>query len=723
MLKRRDPVADPGHQRRVFNIRLLVMALFGALLFGGAVFRLVELQVVDHHDYAQAARDNRIRITPVAPPRGLIYSRNGQLLAENVPSYNLVMVPDDVKDLHKTVTALTSLLHITHDELHRFHLSLRSSPPYRAVPLLTQMTPRQLARFAVERYRFPGVRVQARLVRRYPYGPLTVDSVGYVGRINAKELGQLNADNYAGTDYFGKTWLEGAFESRLHGKVGYRVYRADAAGRPLATLKYHLPTPGSDLVLTLDKGLQQVAQKAMKGKQGAVVVMNPRDGAILALVSSPSFNPNAFVNGISESKYRALLDNPAKPLWNRALEAGYAPGSTIKPYIALGALNDGVVTPSQQIFAGPYFIIPNDPTKHRFWDWTPNGHGWTDLEKAIEQSVDTYFYPVALKMRIARIDKTLAQFGLGSDPLPDLSGVVSGLLPTPNWKRRVMGQPWYPGDTVVMGIGQGYLQVSPLQLAKAVSIIAMRGHGYAPHLIRAWYDPETHRFHPMKPKPLPIVHLKNPRFWSDVIAGMHEVTASPQGTAYASFSGFPYPVAGKTGTAQLFSNNPSTNPFKRRAKVPYNLRDNNLFESFTPVDHPQLTVVVVVEHTGVRIGAASRVARKVMTYWYAHRDQIAQPLKQLTLHSQAPHKSIEPESAVTKVSHPPGKRLVVVVRSGDTLWHLTHQYRVSAKELARWNPGFNVKRPLAIGQKLVIWMRYPAPKDAAVSGTRPDGQG
>lgn len=650
MLGRRSPIADAGQQRRVFRLRVVVLAVVVVAMLGVAVYRLGELQIQDHRNYAQAARANRVRVVPVAPPRGLIYSRDGKLLAQNMPSYALEIIPADVPDLAKTVRQLTRLLGISPREVHRFEQLRRASPSYRAVPLLSQLDPHQVARFAVESFRFPGVHIQAHLVRYYPYGRLTTDSVGYVGRINAPELKKVNATNYAGTDYFGKGGLELAFQQYLHGKVGYKVVKVDAVGRPLKTVQSQLPVPGRDMVLTLDMGLQRVAQKAMKGKAGVVVAMNPRNGAVLALVSNPSFNPNWFVNGISEKRYRKLLDNPHKPLWNRAVEASYAPGSTIKPFIALGALQAHVITPQQKIYAGPYYMIPG--THHKFWDWDPYGQGWTDLKKAIARSVDTYFYPVAYKMGIQAIDRTLAKFGFGQMPMPGLPGESAGLLPTPKWKKHNLGRPWYPGDTVVMGIGQGYLQVTPLQLAKAVSIIAMRGHGYQPHLLRAWRDSPNGRLHLVKPQALPVVHFRR-SYWRDVIAGMRAEAESPHGTSYWPFRGFPLPVAGKTGTAQVFTS--PGNPFTKHGKIPYRLRNNALFEGFTPIKKPQLVVVVVVEHSKTMLGPAASVARKVMEYWRTHQSQISQPLSQIKFSPMKPHKS----------SQSSGQKLVAHDRATD----------------------------------------------------------
>lgn len=629
-MKRRDPLADPATQKRLFNYRTLVTAFAVILLFVAAITRLVQLQIFDHQGYAQAARQNRVRVQPIPPPRGLIYSRSGQLLAENVPSYTLAVIPDEVHHLAATLKALGKIVRLTPEDLRSFKALRTVTPGYRAIPLATHLDQKDLARFAVDRYRFPGVEIESRLRRYYPYANLTADTVGYVGRISESDLKHVDASAYAGTVYFGKSGLELADQARLHGQPGYKVMEVDANGQPVGTLKRERPHPGDDLILTLDMGLQQVAQQAMKGKRGAVVVMDPRTGAILAAVSNPAYDPNWFVDGISSRRYRTLVGDPGNPLWNRAFAASYAPGSTIKPFIALAGLNDRVIQPQTKVFSGPYYIIPGDKTQHRFWDWTPYGHGWTDLTKAIAQSVDTYFYPLAYQLGIHRIDDMLGRFGFGKPPPLHLPGVAAGVLPSPAWKQRTQGHPWYPGDTVLMGIGQGYLQVTPLQLASAVSEIAMRGHADRPHLLRAIRNPVDGRTEAVKPQPLPAITLKRPAYWQNVIAGMQAVIDSPAGTAYREFHSFPLPVAGKTGTAQVFAN--PKNPFQqKRRHIPYRLRDNALFEAFTPVDHPELAVVVIVEHAGDRLGPASTVTRKIMDYWLAHRRAIEHPGTPVTL--------------------------------------------------------------------------------------------
>lgn len=628
-MKRRDPLADPASQKRLFNYRTLITALAVILLFMAAIARLVQLQIFDHKNYAQAARENRVRVQPIPPPRGLIYSRSGQLLAENVPSYTLAVIPDETHDLSSTLKALAKIVTLSPEDLRSFKALRSITPGYREIPLVTHLSQATVARFAVNRYRFPGVEIQSRLRRYYPYAALTAETIGYVGRISESDLKHVNASDYAGTVYFGKNGLELTDQSRLHGHPGYKVIEVDADGQPVDTLKRQLPTPGVDLILTLDMGLQRVAQQAMQGKRGAVVVMNPRSGAILAAVSNPAYDPNWFVDGISSQRYRKLVDDPGNPLWNRAFAASYAPGSMIKPFIALAGLNARIIKPQTEVFSGPYYIIPGDKTRHKFWDWTPYGHGWTNLTKAIAQSVDTYFYPLAYQLGIQRIDNMLSHFGFGQRPPLGVPGVAAGVLPSPAWKRRTQGQPWYPGDTVLMGIGQGYLQVTPLQLATAVSEIAMRGHASRPHLLRAIRNPVDGRIETLPSQPLPAITLKHEAYWGDVIAGMQAVVDSSAGTAYREFHGFPLPVAGKTGTAQVYAN--PKNPFLKRLHIPYRLRDNALFEAFTPVKHPELVVVVIVEHAGDRLGPASGVTRKIMNYWLAHRQAIEHPVAPLSL--------------------------------------------------------------------------------------------
>lgn len=622
-MKRRDPLANPSNQRRLFNYRTLITALAVILLFAAAIARLVQLQILDHRHYAQAARQNRVRLQPVPPPRGLMYSRSGQLLAENRPSYTLAVIPDEVPHLAATLKALGKIIPLSEDDLHSFKALKAITPAYQAIPLATNLSQKTIACFAVNRYHFPGVVIQSRLRRYYPYANLTADTVGYVGRISGANLKHVDANDYAGTVYFGKNGLELSDQSELHGHPGYKIMEVNAGGQPLGTLQSRLPAPGTDLILTLDMGLQRIAQNAMKGKRGAVVVMNPRTGGLLAAVSNPAYNPNWFVDGISSRRYHQLVNDPGKPLWNRAFDASYAPGSTIKPFIALAGLNDGIIKPKTKIFAGPYYVIPGDKSKHKFWDWTPNGHGRTNLTKAIAQSVDTYFYPLAYKLGIHRIDKMLDKFGFGQRPPLNIPGVADGVLPSPKWKQHTHGEHWYPGDTVLMGIGQGYLQVTPLQLAIAVSEIAMRGHAKQPHLIRAIRNPMSGKIHNIKPSDLPVIRLKRQAYWHDVITGMHAVVNSPRGTAYSEFRGFPLPVAGKTGTAQVFAN--PKNPFEKQRHIPYRLRDNALFEAFTPIKHPELVVVVVVEHAGDHLGPASGVTRKIMNYWLSHRNTVENP--------------------------------------------------------------------------------------------------
>lgn len=626
-------IGDKG--KRLYRRRLtIVVAIIGCLLILLAA-RLVQLQIGEHHRYAIAARANRIRIEPVAPARGLIYDRGGRLLAENVPGYTLEVVPDEAHHLQKTLKALQKLLPIHARQIKRFNALVKATPSFDPVPLLTNLDAREVARIAVNSYRFPGVELHTRLQRHYPHGDLTADSTGYVGRISAAELHHVNAAAYADTIYFGKRGIELKYQNILHGQPGYRIVEVDAAGRPVKILRFHKATPGDDLILTLDLGMQKVAAKALEGQRGAVVVLNAHTGSILALVSSPSFNANWFINGISTARFQTLLKNPGKPLWNRAVASGYATGSCIKPFIALAGLNDGVITNSQTIYSGPYYVIPDDPTKHKFWDWQPWGHGWTDLRKAIAQSVDTYFYPLAYKLGIHRMDNMLRKFGFGQCTHIDLPNATCGLLPSPEWKRKTLGEPWYPGDTVVMGIGQGYLQVSMVQLAEATARLATRGHSAAPHLLRAILPPGHSKAIPIRIHKLPTIRVRSPQYWNDVIAGMRAVVTSPEGTAHRTFKGFPYPVAGKTGTAQVV--NVAGDPFKEKGKIPYRMKSNALFEAFTPVRNPQIVAVAIVEHAGMTLGPASTIVRKLFSYWYKHHQAFAQTVpnrSQLQLSNQ-----------------------------------------------------------------------------------------
>ena len=616
---RRESLKDPIRERRQFVWRAVAAALVVLALFFGVLSRLVDLQVLQHARFSGLAHDNRVHIVALPPPRGLIYDRHGVLLAENVPSYSLDVTPEQVPDMDGTLQALKQIVALSDDDIRRFKTEVRGRWPFKSITLRFNLTPEEVARFAVQRYRFPGVDIEARLRRYYPFGGSMVDAVGYVGRIDLKELQSVDARNYEGTSHFGKTGIERYYEDRLHGKVGYDQVEVNARGRQIRVLSHHPPVPGEDLVLSLDAGLQQLTEKALQGREGAAVAIDPRTGGVLALVSSPSYDPNWFVDGISNARYETLRNNWRRPLFNRALAGQYPPGSTIKPFMALAGMQNGIVTPDQQVYAGPYWQIPGDPAQRRYRDWKSGGHGLTDVTKAITESADTYFYQLAFRLGIDNMHTFLTEFGLGQPTGIDTTGALSGLLPSPQWKRRVRGQVWYPGNTVVAGIGQGFMLTTPLQLASATATLSMRGEGFRPRLLRAARDPLSGAIVEAPATPLAPVKLRSSAYWNSVITGMTHVTQQRDGTAWLAFRGFPYVVAGKTGTAQVTSQRYSDEADE--SKIPYKLRDNGLFIAFAPADHPLIAVAIMVEHGGGGSHSAAPIAREMIGYYLDHNTE------------------------------------------------------------------------------------------------------
>ena len=629
---RRESLKDPIRERRQFVWRAVVAALIVLGLYVGVLSRLVDLQVLQHARYSGMAHDNRVHIVALPPPRGLIYDRHGVLLAENVPSYSLDVTPEQVPDMDRTLQALKQVVALSDADIRRFKSEVRGKWPFKSITLRFNLTPEEVARFAVQRYRFPGVDIKARLRRYYPFGGAMVDAVGYVGRIDLKELQSVDAQNYEGTSHFGKTGIERYYESRLHGKVGYDQIEVNARGRQIRVLSHHPPVPGEDLVLSLDAGLQELTLKALAGREGAAVAIDPRTGGVLALVSSPSYDPNWFVDGISSARYNSLRTNWRRPLFNRALAGQYAPGSTIKPFMALAGMQNGIVTPDQKIYAGPYWLIPGDPARRKYRDWKYDGHGQTDVAKAITESADTYFYQLAFRLGIDNMHAFLSQFRLGQPPGIDTIGARSGLLPSPQWKRRTRGQVWYPGNTVVAGIGQGFMLTTPLQLASATATLSMRGEGLRPRLLRAARDPLSGAISAMPSTALTPVKLRSRAYWDSVITGMRQVTQKRDGTAWLTFRGFPYVVAGKTGTAQVTSLFYSDQTDE--STIPYKLRDNGLFIAFAPADHPLIAVAVIVEHGGGGSHSAAPIARQMIGYYLDHNTVSRQG--RLVLKSDAP---------------------------------------------------------------------------------------
>lgn len=593
----------------------LVVVVLACVLVG----RLVYLQVLSYQRYATLSRNNRISVIPIPPVRGLIFDRYGTVLAQNFPTYTLEITPDHVPSMHKLLAKLRKLIEITPTDLKRFRTLLHEQPGFESIPLRTRLTEEEAARVAVNRYDLQGAELKARLQRYYPLGPLMVDVVGYVGRISERDLKHIDTAAYRGTDYIGKLGIEKSYESELLGKAGYEQVETDAHGRVVRKLFRKPPVAGKNIYLNVDARIQAVAEKAMGDYNGAVVALDPRTGAVLAFVSVPTYNPNPFVNGIDEKSYARLRNSPNRPLLNRALVGRYAPGSTIKPFLGLASLYYGY-SPTKTTFCPGWFSLPG--SSHRYRCWRSSGHGYVDLHDAIVQSCDVYFYTLAVKLGINRIDDFLSMLGFGKDTGIDLDGEASGLVPSPAWKRRVRHAPWYTGETVITGIGQGYTLVTPLQLAHAVSVIANRGYGMQPHIVFALQDRASGKVVPIRPKVSVRMPAMDPNDYGLIVKAMTDVVQSPHGTARGIGYTAKYSIAGKTGTAQVVG--VGQNEHYDEEKLPRRLRDHALFIAFAPVADPKIAVAVVVENGGHGGSHAAPVARAVMDQ-YLLRDGAGTP--------------------------------------------------------------------------------------------------
>lgn len=624
-MSRRLAFNDPHLEKRRFMGRLWVAIGAIVLLTLLLVTRLFYLQVVQQGLYTTLSQQNQLSLIPIAPNRGLIYDRNGVLLAENVPVFSLDIIPDHTKHLDKTLVGLQKIIVISPEDLQEFRLQLKRHRPFEPIPLKYGLTEKEVARFSVNQYRFPGVVVNARLLRHYPLGEAMANVVGYVGRINQQDLRQIDVDNYSASNYIGKVGTEKEYEKLLHGTTGYQQVEIDASGRTVRTLKKIAPTAGENIFLTIDSGLQIAAEKALGKERGSVVAIDPNNGEVLALVSHPSYDPNLFVKGISANAFHALQTSPDKPLFNRAIRGQFPLASTIKPFIALGGLSAGVIKPDTTIYDPGLFRYANHTYKDWIYKYNHSGHGEVDVSKAIIVSCDTFFYRLSLEMGVTQIDDILSQFGFGKATGLDMGGERAGLLPTPAWKRRVEGLPWYTGDTIISGIGQGSMLATPLQLANGIAIIAEHGVRYQPHLLLKMVNTDKSI---EKPDPIeaPPVTLENPDDWNVVIKAMEGVVRSinPWGTARLRFGpNPPYSVAAKTGTAQLIRARGEAARDERM--IPKRLRDHSLFIAFAPIHHPKIAIGVVVENSE----SAPTVARKILDYYlgYARDTKLPQPTR------------------------------------------------------------------------------------------------
>lgn len=590
---------------------ILVLAALSMVLI-----RLFYLQVVDHQHYTTLSTSNRVRLEAISPPRGMIFDRNNQILAENRPNYILEITPASVDDLSETLDQLAEVITISDLDRRRFRRALRRRSQFEPVPLKFNLNDEEVARFAIERHHFPGVDIEARLGRSYPEQGRMAHVVGYVSRINEKELQSVDKTDYKATTHIGKIGVERHYEDLLHGTVGFQQVEVNAQGRHLRILEYQPPISGKDLVLGIDAGLQAVAEEALEGNTGSIVAIDPQTGDVLAMVSVPHFNPNLFVNGITSKEYSKLRDDPERPLFNRSLTGQYPPGSTIKPIMGLAGINNQVTWAGKTMYAGPYYMLKNDERKYR--DWKKEGHGIVNLDKAITQSCDVYFYDLAYKLGIDRIHAFMIQFGLGDRMGIDSTGEATGLVPSREWKRRVRGAPWFPGETLIAGIGQGYMLTTPLQLASATATISTRGERVKPRLVKAIRDSYTGEETQLEPVRLEPVKVDNPLYWDQVIRPMVHVMSRKNGTAwwYAGRNA-PYSIAGKTGTAQVFGI--AQDEEYDAEKLKRKLRDHALFVGYAPVKDPKIAVAVIVEHGGGGGATASPIARKLMDYYLLER--------------------------------------------------------------------------------------------------------
>lgn len=609
--------------------RLLVLS---RLRFCGAIVlvftlllaaRYSQLQVVHYETYAARSDNNRIRLQALPPTRGLIYDRNGEILADNRPAYRLELVPEKISDMEHTLDRLAHLIDISAEDRKRFLKRRREGRRFDHIPLRFALSDQEVARVAVNRHLLPGVEVVPYLTRFYPYGSLFAHVTGYVGRLDAEDVSPDQEDNYRGTTHAGHSALERYYEPLLHGQAGWQRVETNAEGRILKTLERTDPQRGEDLHLSIDLNLQRTAAIALQGAPGAVVAMDPRNGEILALVSEPSFDPNLFVNGISSSDYQRLLKTPGKPLFNRALQGNYEPGSTLKPFIALAALENDVVSPDVRYFSSGKFYLPNSDRPYR--DWLKGGHGWVDIRQALEQSVNTAFYQMALDLGIDRIHSSLQPFGFGRASGIDLPSEASGLLPSREWKRAHFNQAWFPGETVITGIGQGYTLVTPVQLAAATAALA-GGTWHQPQLRRPGPSQERGQAsadvdhivqqaglslnaEPLTSRPL---MGDNEAHWALVHEGMEMVIHGVRGTARA-IAPSTYRMAGKTGTAQVFTQEVDEEYVE--SQVAQHLRHHALFIAFAPAEDPIIAVAVVAEHGGSGSRSAAPVASAVVNAW------------------------------------------------------------------------------------------------------------
>ena len=614
-MSQRVSIKDSYTEKRIYAVRLVVVMLAVLVMLALLGGRYYSLQISNHDTYRTQSDRNRLHLQPIPPKRGLIYDRKGILLAENIPSYELSIIKEQVDDLEQTLAVLKSVITITDEHVKKFYQRLKRGRAYQSISLKAQLSDEERAVLAVNRYRLPGVDVNARLTRSYPQGEYFAHALGYVGRINEQEQLGIDEVNYRGTHYIGKIGLEKYYEYILHGKVGYQNVETNARGRVLRVLERHAPEPGVDLHLYLDAHVQKVAHDALGDNRGAVVAIDPKTGGIIAMVSTPSFDPNLFVNGISNRDYSILRESLDLPLFNRSLQGQYPPGSTVKPIFGLAGLHHGVITPETKVRDPGWFKLPGDERLYRDWTWKlrKRGHSqYVQLKQAITESCDTYFWELAFQLGIKRMHDFAQPFGFGSPVAIDNTHESSGLLPSKKWKRQMKGLSWFPGETLNVGIGQGYMLVTPLQLAASYTAVANRGQSFIPRLLRE----QGKEAIPLIERPYIDIKAEH---WDSVLNAMSQVVHNPRGSAQNIRRGAKFKMAGKTGTAQVIGI--AQDEEYDAEQIAKRKRDHALFIGFAPFENPQIVVAAIIEN-GEKSSYAAAIARKVFDAWLIDQNML-----------------------------------------------------------------------------------------------------
>ena len=608
---------DIEEEIRLIKRRLFISGFIITFLLSLIILRVFYLQVVMHEHFITLSEHNRVKILPISPIRGLIFSRDGVLLAENQPSFSLEIIPEKEKDLDAVINRVAKIITIQEEDIDRFYKLLKEKRRFEGVPLRFNLNEDEVARFSVNHHLFSGVNVVARPHRRYPLGAETSHAVGYVARISESDLPYLEESNYVGTTHTGKSGVEKAYESVLHGRVGYQQVEVNVQGRIIRVLDRTPPKPGKNIRLSLDIALQKSAVEALRDRRGAIIAIDPNNGDVLALVSSPSYDPNPFVNGINVDSYQNLLKSEHHPLINRVLQGRYPPGSAIKPFLGIAALAYKVRVPEDEIWCPGWYKLKG--SKHRFRDWKKQGHGHIDLNNSIMQSCDVYYYSLAHAMGIERINKSLTEFGFGKKTGIDITGESTGLVPSKEWKRKTYNQPWFPGETLIVGIGQGPILVTPLQLAMATSTLANQGKLFYPRIAIEEKNPITEYTESLPLKPYHAISIYKSSYWQKITDAMVNVVHAARGTARRSGLNAKYLIAGKTGTSQLIGIKHDEE--YKKDEIPEELQDHALFIAFAPADTPKIVIAIIVENGGSGSRTAAPIARKLLDQYLLNKEE------------------------------------------------------------------------------------------------------